>query len=146
MTTAIQETQGTFPLGAPALGASEEAVRAQVCSLLVGFRPRSARVERRADHRYPFPYLIRLTPANADGTPAEGEAIVVVGKHVSEQGFGFYHTQPLPYRRMIVSFETSGGRCLSFLVDLSWCRFTRQGWYESGGRFLQIVPPPSAGR
>jgi hypothetical protein len=146
MSTAIQDLQGVFAAGVQPCCASEEAVRLQICSLLAGFRPRSARVERRRDHRYPFPYLLRLTPANADGTAAEGETVVVVGKHVSEQGLGFYHTRPLPYRYMIVSFDTSGGRCLSFLVDLSWCRFTRQGWYESGGRFLQIVSSPSTDR
>jgi hypothetical protein len=31
---------------------------------------------------------------------------------------------------------------MGVLVDLKWCRFTRHGWYESGGRFLQIVPSP----
>jgi len=55
---------------------------------------------------------------------------------------GFYHPHPLPYRRMIVSLETGDGRWLSFLIDLTWCRFTKQGWYESGGRFLQPVDPP----
>ena len=59
----------------------------------------------------------------------------------SEHGMGFYHPKPLPYRRMIASVE-SGGRWIGFLVDLKWCRFTQQGWYESGGRYLQSVLSP----
>jgi hypothetical protein len=43
---------------------------------------------------------------------------------------------------MIVSLETAGGTKLGFLIELSWCRFTRHGWYESGGRFRQAVPAP----
>jgi hypothetical protein len=122
--------------------AADEAVRSHICGLLASFRPRAARLERRSDHRYPFPYLMHLTPVGADGSPAESDTVVVVGKHLSEHGLGFYHNRPLPYRRMIVSFETGNGSWLSFLIDLTWCRFTKQGWYESGGRFLEAVSPP----
>ena len=43
---------------------------------------------------------------------------------------------------MIALLETAGGARLAFLIDLTWCRFKRQGWYESGGRFLQVAPLP----
>ena len=43
---------------------------------------------------------------------------------------------------MIVSLRTGTGAWLGFLIDLTWCRFTKQGWYESGGRFLQSVLSP----
>jgi hypothetical protein len=69
------------------------------------------------------------------------DALVVVGKNLSEEGLGFYHQQPLPYRRAIITLEDNSGRSVSLLIDLSWCRFTRQGWYDSGGRFLEIVEP-----
>jgi hypothetical protein len=117
-------------------------VRAQVSGLLTTFCPRSGMKERRGEQRYPFPYLIHLTPVGDDGVSPEGETIVVVGRHLSERGLGFYHPQPLPYRRMIVSLEVSPGIWLGFLIALSWCRFTKEGWYESGGRFLQAVPSP----
>ncbi len=121
-------------------------VRVQVRGLLSGLHPRNEKAERRRDGRYPFPHLICLTPVGRDGATPEGEAIVVVGKHLSERGLGFYHPKPLPYRRMIASLETAGGQCVAFLIDLNWCRFLRQGWYESGGRFLEAVPPPIRGK
>jgi hypothetical protein len=119
-----------------------DGLRGQVWSLLAGLCPRSELVERRSDWRYPYPYLIHLTPVGRDGITASGETIVVAGKQLSEHGLGFYHQEPLPYRRMVASLEASTGVWLSFLIDLSWCRFMRCGWYESGGRFLQSVPCP----
>jgi hypothetical protein len=128
-----------FPLEKSCL--EEDEVRLQVWGLLGALYPQHDLAERRKDTRYPFPYLIHLTPVGSDGVTPEGKTIVVVGKHLSERGLGFYHPQPIPHRRMIASLE-SHGHWLGFLIDLKWCRFTRQGWYESGGRFLQSVLSP----
>lgn len=128
-------------LGDREAGQSDE-IRTQVWGLLTTLYPRNDLTERRRDNRYPFPCLIHLTPVASDGISPEGDTVVVVGKHLSEHGLGFYHQQPLPYRRMIVSLEAGKGRWLAFLIDLNWCRFTKDGWYESGGRFLQTVLSP----
>jgi hypothetical protein len=69
-------------------------------------------------------------------------AVVAVGRALSISGLGFYHPSPLPYRRVIASIEQTPGEWLGFLMDLNWCRFNRLGWYESGGRFLQMVDSP----
>jgi hypothetical protein len=116
-------------------------VRLQVWGLLSTLYPKQDFMERRHETRYPFPYLVHITPVAADGVTPEGETVVVVGKHLSEQGLGFYHPKPLPYRRVIASLENNG-RWAAFLIDLKWCRFTRQGWYESGGRILESVASP----
>lgn len=117
-------------------------VQTQVWTLLTNLYPKHEMIERRRDTRYPFPYLVHLTPVGRDKTTPEGETIVVVGKHLSEGGLSFYHPKPLPHRRMIVSLQALGGEWMGFLIDLKWCRFTKQGWYESGGRFLDSVPSP----
>ncbi len=101
-------------------------------------------LERRAEQRYPYPRLIHLTPIDSQGHVLVDETIVVVGKDLSQRGMGFFHQQPLPYRRMIASLETSTGAWIAFLVDLTWCRFTQHGWYDSGGRFLEEMPSPLA--
>jgi hypothetical protein len=129
-------------LGKPVSGVDDE-VRVQVWGLLTTMYPRNDLMERRRDKRYPFPCLVHLTPVGPDGFTPEGETVVVVGRHLSEQGFGFYHQQPLPHRRMIASLECGKGNWLAFLIDLNWCRFTKDGWYESGGRFLQAVLAPT---
>ena len=126
----------------PESGSSpEDDIRTQVWGLLSSLYPQNDLAERRRDGRYPFPYLVQLTPVAEDGVTPEGETVTVVGRHLSERGLGFYHPKPLPHRRMIASLETGGNRWMTFLIDLSWCRFIKQGWYESGGRFLRSVEP-----
>jgi len=120
----------------------DDDVRTQVWGLLTTLYPRNDLMERRRDNRYPFPCLVHLTPLGKDGVSPEGETVVVVGKHLSEHGVGFYHQQPLPHRRMIASIEGPKGHWFGFLLDLNWCRFTKEGWYESGGRFLETVLSP----
>jgi hypothetical protein len=121
---------------------TEEDVRTQVWSILGSLYPRGNIVERRRERRYPYPYLIHLTPVAKDGETPHGESLVVVGKHLSDQGLGFYHPKPISHRRMIATLEIVDGRPVAFLIDLNWCRFTKQGWYESGGRFLRAVASP----
>jgi len=120
----------------------DDEVASQVWELLSTLYPRHDLGERRRENRFPFPYLIHLTPVDQDGITPDGETIVVVGKHLSERGLGFYHPKPLAHRRMIASLEMADSQRLAFVVDLSWCRFTKQGWYESGGRFIEPATLP----
>ena len=123
--------------------AEKDPVAAQVRCLLASTNPTAQVVERRRDQRYAYSQLVVLTAVSDDGvTPLEEKSCVVVGKQISERGLGFFHPEPLPYRRVIASMELEAGRWISFLLDVSWCRFTRYGWYESGGRFLHVAELP----
>ena len=95
--------------------------------------------ERRTEFRYPYPFLVALTPVDGEGTALPEDSVVVVGKDLSERGLGFFHEHPLPYRRAIVTLSDNSGYSVGLLIDLAWCRFTTQGWYESGGRFLEVT-------
>ena len=130
-------------LSASSAGRDDE-VRLQVFGLLTALYPQLDLWERRRGQRFPFAHLITLTPVGADGITPSGENVVVAGKQVSEDGLGFYHQQPLAHRRMIASIDAGRGRWLGFLIDITWCRFTQQRWYESGGRILQTVDSPLA--
>jgi hypothetical protein len=129
--------------------AVDEEIRAGVCELLLASREPARLVERRSSRRYPYPFLVRLSPVGSDGRTPCAPSIVVSGRSLSEGGFGFYHPQPISLRRVIAQFHVGNGRWVGFLMDLPWCRFTAEGWYESGGRFLSAVPvgepPPIAG-
>ena len=139
MTTLSQFSHPLIDLPADR-GAADE-IRSQVWGLLSTLYPKVSVVERRRETRYPFPFLIHLAPAD-DPAVQDGESIVVVGKHLSERGLGFFHPGPLPHRRVIASLERPQDGWYAFLLELRWCRFTRQGWYESGGRFLEAVTSP----
>ena len=127
-------------------GSSDDAISAQVWGVLAGMFPAGNSLERRHEQRYSYPRLMMLTPVHANGQTPDGPMFVAAGKHLSERGLGFYHPQPLINRLVIASLETVDGRWLGFLLDIRRCRFTRQGWYESGGRFLQTVASPMAAR
>jgi hypothetical protein len=122
---------------------TDEQVRRQVWEILSGLYPPGQSTDRRFTQRFPYPQLLYLTAVDKDGISPTGDSVVVVGKHLSERGLGFFYPrEPLPYRRMIASLEIRESRWTAFLMDIVWYRFTQHGWYESGGRFLQSVPVP----
>ncbi|MHB8971484.1 MAG: hypothetical protein ACYC3X_08245 [Pirellulaceae bacterium] len=122
--------------------AEDQQVHERVREIVRQHRPRPEVGDRRCDRREPFPYPIHVTPVADDGSILKEETFVVLGKHLSERGLDFYYEAPLPYRRVITSWECHDGNWLALLLDLRWCRSTRHGWYENGGRFLQVVPSP----
>ena len=139
-------TPGETPRVAPAKDAAtaeqkgDAALRKAVRQFLNSLYPGTPFVERRREPRYPFPHLIQLLPAGRDGRPlANHDPIVVAGKHLSDRGLAFFHQMPLPYRRVIAVLDGREGRKFRVLLDLTWCRFTQLGWYEGGGRILQLV-------
>ncbi len=136
------------PIGArvETAGSNDDAITAQVWGVLAGMFPAGSALERRHEQRYAYPRLVMLTPVQADGKTPDGPMFVAAGKQLSERGLGFFHPQPLVNRLVIASLETVDGRWLGFLLDIRHCRFTRQGWYESGGRFLRTVASPMSAR
>ncbi len=121
---------------------ADQQVHEHVREIVRQHRPRPVGGDRRCDRREPFPYPIHITPLADDGSILKEETIVVLGKHLSERGLDFYYEAPLPYRRVITSWECRDGSWLALMLDLRWCRSMRHGWYENGGRFLQVVPSP----
>ncbi|MCE9544907.1 MAG: hypothetical protein K8T25_05230 [Planctomycetia bacterium] len=118
-------------------------LRQRIQALILKLYPQGRNPERRREARFPFPYLIRLTPVGRDGQAPLGPTVVVVGKHISEHGLGFYYPAPLPYRRVLAEISTSDSSAsLAVLMDLTWCRFTRERWYDGGGKFLEQVSLP----
>jgi len=98
-------------------------------------------LERRREARHPFPYPIHLTPLD-DGRPDVSRTIVVIGKHLAPHGLDFYYSQPIAEKRVIASLDRGHEGWIGLLVELTWCRFSRHGWYDNGGRFLAVVPSP----
>jgi hypothetical protein len=95
--------------------------------------------ERRQFGRMALPLVLRVTPLDQTGQPLEHLATTSIGKDISPRGISFFHEQPLPYRRAIVTFEHPDVGRFCVEVDMSWCRFTSPGWYQSGGRLIRAV-------
>ena len=99
-------------------------------------------VDRRNQSRVAAPYLFLLTPLEdlGRGRPGEetGSSLTVVGKDISHQGIGFYHEQPLAHRFVRLTIDDPQIGFCQIDLQLNRCRFTKLGWYESGGRILKI--------
>jgi hypothetical protein len=118
------------------------ALARQVRELVARLNPTVA-MERRRDDRMPVPVLFRLTPLDDDRQPILSAAVTVVGKNISRRGLSFYHEQSLPHRRALISVQHPEFNDFSAEIDITWCRFTKPGWYESGGRLVATVPSSS---
>jgi hypothetical protein len=95
--------------------------------------------ERRQFGRMALPLVLQVTPLDQTGQPLEHLATSTVGKDISPRGISFFHERPLPHRRAIVTFEHPDVGRFCVEVDVSWCRFTSPGWYQSGGRLIRSV-------
>ncbi len=121
----------------------EEQIRVSVQLARASYKPRhdDFHPDRRQSGRAAFPYPVHLTPLLVDHRPDVNQTIIVIGRHLSESGLDFYHHEPVPFRRAIVSLPTDGKEWVSLLFELFWTRYNCHGWYDNGGRFLAVVPP-----
>ena len=120
----------------------EDRVASSVHSALAALEPHGRPLERRRERRTPYPYPIHLTPFDADGQPDAERTFVVIGKHLAPHGIDFYCSQPVADRRVIASLDCGREGWMGLVVELAWCRFSRHGWYDNGGRFVAVVPSP----
>jgi hypothetical protein len=99
-------------------------------------------VQSRRWHRVRCEGSVVLTPLDdATGRPV-GERKRATARDVSLGGFSFTHLDPLPFRRVVVTFGVGTEEVASAVLRLSWCRFLSARLYQSGGRFLNVVPTP----
>ena len=101
--------------------------------------------ERRASPRQAFSQLIQLTPVHRDQVTIAGPPFHVVGREISRDGMGFYHTAAIPHRYVIAEFGYDEHALVRVAMQLIWCRFLREGWYDSGAQFLSLVHPAGRG-
>jgi hypothetical protein len=113
----------------------------QIASLVARLHP-TVTLERRHDDRIAIPVLFRLTPLDSDRLPVTSLSAIVVGKNISRRGLSFFHENPIPHRRALIELTHPGIAPFAAEIDISWCRFTKPGWYESGGRLIRAVSDP----
>ncbi len=111
-----------------------------VQSLVASWQSGGPLVERRCWHRVPFERLLGITPLEGD-LPAD-QMRVAKGRDISLSGIAFTHTEPIPHRAVAITLWDDAGQTESIVTQLSWCRFTRSGEYQSGGKFLRIIDLP----
>lgn len=123
----------------------EDDVRSRVRDAVdLAIRAAEARpgIERRATERIAYSHPMRLTPVNPTTREPLGQTRSVLGKHLSCDGFGFASFEPFHFRFAIISLEVEDDQYVGILGEALWCKFSRHGWYETGGRFLEPLPSP----
>jgi hypothetical protein len=121
-------------------GSDWASLESHVEALLSGLNP-SVVLERRQNGRVAIPVLFQLTPLDDERHLLEHEAVVVLGKNISRCGISFFHELPISHRRAWIEIAQPGLAAFAAEIDVTWCRFTKPGWYESGGRLIRAVVP-----
>jgi hypothetical protein len=98
-----------------------------------------ASLQSRRWHRAKFDKPLRVTPLDDQTELPAGIPLAVVGHDISLAGLSFIHSQPLAARKVAVVFQVDETTCESVLTILKWCRFRRDGLYQSGGQFVRTL-------
>jgi hypothetical protein len=110
-----------------------------VRSVMATWNGPGALLQKRRWHRILFRKPIVLTPLDEHSGESDGEPMVAHGHDISLGGISFTHASPLPFRLMAVTLVRADGQPESVVTRLTWCRFTRDGFYRSGGQFLRKI-------
>jgi hypothetical protein len=62
------------------------------------------------------------------------------GIDISTSGICFLARQLVPARKAVLSAEGPNGELATLLFEPRWVRFTRGGWYQTGGRLVEVLP------
>ena len=88
----------------------------------------------RKAHRLPLDAQIQVRGLDEQLNPVGGD-LTVRARDISSDGISFRHEGPMPYRFVEVILDTAKGP-KPHRVRLTWCRYSVEGCYVSGGRFL----------
>ena len=96
--------------------------------------------EKRSHRRFPFRRPFTVTPiSNATGRPDQFRSFPAFGIDISPTGICFIAHHLVPARRALLSLEGPGGKLVGVLFEPRWVRFTRGGWYQTGGRLVELL-------
>jgi hypothetical protein len=125
--------------------AAVQSVEGLVRQLMASWQKTSPFQQRRRWHRTVFSKRMVLIPLDEATEEPVDDARFVTGKDISLHGISFVHQRTLPYVKVALGLEMPGGVSAQVVTHLKWCRFTRQGVYQSGGQFLRQMETPADG-
>lgn len=99
-------------------------------------------LQNRKLHRRAFQHSVVVTPLESMNMQPIGESVVARGRDISSGGIAFDHDAPIANRHVAVTLQVEDGGSITMITSLNWCRFTREGSYFSGGRFIRQIDRP----
>ncbi|GEM_PF-1217919 len=105
--------------------------------------------EKRSHRRFPFRISLAITPVNnITGKVDDLKSFAAFGIDLSSNGLCFLARQLVAARRAVVCCQGPDHQPVNLLFEPRWVRFTRGGWYQTGGRLIDVLsdapaPPPT---
>jgi hypothetical protein len=90
--------------------------------------------EARRERRLPYFGAATVTPAIS---PTVNLSAFV--RDLSSGGIGLVHFMPLNVGEVVVTMQLSRGRSVQMVTEIVWCRDFADGWFASGGKFLDAL-------
>lgn len=113
---------------------AEKRVREAVNRILGKSIPQAG-AERRSDPRLPFFGPVTIT-LDDEAFPR----FSAFARDISHLGVGLLHIMPLECGEVIVNIrQGEGEKPVALRTQIMWCEDCGEGWYISGGRFLDVV-------
>jgi hypothetical protein len=72
-----------------------------------------------------------------DGAP--NVQLSAFARDVSPLGIGLVHIMPVKQGEVVVSLRLPSGDSIKLRTEIVWCKDFGDGWYASGGRFIDVV-------
>ncbi len=87
--------------------------------------------DRRAEMRHPYfaPVDVRMNDTH----------LSAFAREISPLGIGLLHNAPLPAEVVTIRLRGPQGTNLAIQTQILWCKPCGEGWYLSGGRFLNLL-------
>lgn len=111
-------------------------------SLVASWHSSAQLRQNRRWHRTPYRKPVVITPLDDIADTPIAEPHLAFGRDLAAGGLSFLHEQPLPHRIVAVTFSLEADMATAVVTRLTWCRFTRRGTYQSGGKFLRTIDLP----
>jgi hypothetical protein len=90
--------------------------------------------EQRRERRIPYLASVAISPV---GIPGEKSSAFV--RDLSPTGIGLVHLVPLHTDNVVLTLRLPRDRTVAVVTEIVWCRGFADGWFASGGRFLDVL-------
>ena len=92
-----------------------------------------ARPEQRDAPRRSYFGAVTVIPA------APRAELSAFARDISPLGIGLVHTKPIENGEVVVTLDLPSGRTIRLRTEIIWCKCFGDGWYASGGRFIDVL-------
>jgi hypothetical protein len=90
--------------------------------------------EQRRERRIPYLASLTIWP-----TGERGGSFSAFVRDLSPSGIGLCHLVPMPTDHVVLTLQLPRERTVALKTQIVWCREFADGWFASGGRFVDVL-------